>query len=247
MLPETRAVTLPVSVSTPPFRGGNGNNTSLETAGQRHSPTEMAVIFPDLTSRRLYESARLSASHGLTSGLCIRLLHLICTNCNAITNSCMNSNVACRVHVAYIRRMDLRQATESQADAPQVEAMRPTSVRAKPQKVDRRKLLTKTDGRSAVGLRIAELKRLFTASLGDRPMTASLKLKLEMAAQLSAFAEQARGRWLRGESSDRIDAICTAERLAERAVAKLRLADEPKSSSRPASALAAHFAREAAE
>jgi hypothetical protein len=143
--------------------------------------------------------------------------------------------------------MDLRQATESQADAPQVEPMRAPSVRAKPQKVDRRKLLTKTDGRSAVGLRIAELKRLFTASLGDRPMTASLKLKLEMAAQLSAFAEQARGRWLRGESSDRIDAICTAERLAERAVAKLRLADEPKSSSRPASALAAHFAREAAE
>jgi hypothetical protein len=136
-------------------------------------------------------------------------------------------------------------ASESQADAQQAEAMRPPSVRAKPQKVDRRKLLTKTDGRSAVGLRIAELTRLFTASLGDRPMTASLKLKLEMAAQLTAFAEQARGRWLRGESSDRVDGICTAERLAERAVAKLRLADDSKP--RQASALAAHFARGATE
>jgi hypothetical protein len=118
-------------------------------------------------------------------------------------------------------------ASESRADAPQVEAMRPTSVRAK-QKVDRRRRLTKVDGRSAVGLRIAELTRLFEASLGDRPMMAPLKLKVERAAQMVAFAEQARGRWLRGESSDRIDAICTAERIAERAVAKLRLTDDPE-------------------
>jgi hypothetical protein len=123
MLPETRAVTLPVSVSTPPFRGGNGNNTSLETAGQRHSPTEMAVIFPDLTSRRLYESARLSASHGLTSGVHIRLLHSICTNYNAITNSCTNSNIACRVHVAYIRRMDLISASPFPAPSPDRSAL----------------------------------------------------------------------------------------------------------------------------
>jgi hypothetical protein len=122
----------------------------------------------------------------------------------------------------------LDRRSESRADAPQVEAMRPTSVRAKPQKVDRRKLLTKVDGRSAVGLRIAELTRMFAASLGDRPMTAALKMKVERAAQLTAFAETARGRWLRGESSDRVDGICTAERLASAAVAKLRLADDSK-------------------
>jgi hypothetical protein len=130
-------------------------------------------------------------------------------------------------------------ASESQADAAPI--VRPCAAPAKPKRIrDRRRLLTKVDGRSAVGLRVAELKRLFATSMGDRPMTAALKMKVEMAAQLSAFAEQARGRWLRGESSDRIDAICTAERIAERSVKALRLADDSKPRS---SRLATHFAR----
>jgi hypothetical protein len=68
-------------------------------------------------------------------------------------------------------------------------------------------------------------------------------MKLEQAAQLQAFAEAARGRFLRGESSDRVDGICTAERLAERAVKALRLVDGPP---KPPTLLE-HLARAAAE
>jgi len=99
-----------------------------------------------------------------------------------------------------------------------------------PAKRDRpRRLLTRVDRRTAAGKRITELKATFLAALEaqGRELTPSLKLKVEQAAQLQAFAEAARGRFLRGESSDRIDGICTAERLAERAVKALRLVDGP--------------------
>jgi hypothetical protein len=124
----------------------------------------------------------------------------------------------------YIGGMESLPVTERVGDAAAIGRDHGGSVAAK--RIRTRKLLTKTDGRTAVGLRIAALTRLFEGSLGDRPMTASLKMKIEQAAQLTAFAETARGRWLRGESSDRVDGICTAERLASAAVAKLRLADD---------------------
>lgn len=95
----------------------------------------------------------------------------------------------------------------------------------------RARALTHVDRRSVAGKRIGELTETFLAALESqgREVTPALKLKVEQAAQLQAFAEQARGRWLRGESSDRIDGICTAERLAERAVKALGLRDtEPR-------------------
>jgi len=99
-----------------------------------------------------------------------------------------------------------------------------------PAKRDRpRRLLTRVDRRTATGKRITELTAMFLAALEaqGRELTPSLKLKVDQAAQLQAFAEAARGRFLRGESSDRVDGICTAERLAERAVKALRLRDDP--------------------
>jgi len=79
-----------------------------------------------------------------------------------------------------------------------------------------------------------------------RDLTPALQMKVEQAAQLQAFAEAARGRFLRGESSDRIDGICTAERLAERAIRALRLADAPPKPV-PENPLMAHFTGGGAE
>ena len=52
--------------------------------------------------------ARRAADARATSGLYIRPMHLSLSNCNAITIDCANSNVACLVHVAYIRERTRR-------------------------------------------------------------------------------------------------------------------------------------------
>jgi hypothetical protein len=129
--------------------------------------------------------------------------------------------------------------SESRADAPQVETMRAPSVTAK-QKVDRRRLLTKIDGRGRVALRIAKLKALFATSLADREMTPWLDHKIGQAAELLAMAEKGRGDYLRGEHCQ-LDDVVRAERRAEAAVAALGIREaKPKGEESP---LAAHFSR----
>jgi hypothetical protein len=90
--------------------------------------------------------------------------------------------------------------------------------------------LTRVDRRSAVGKRLAELKGTFMEVLESqgRGLTPILRMKVETACEALATAELARGRYMRGESRDRLDAVMTAERLAERAVKALRLTDGPK-------------------
>jgi hypothetical protein len=116
--------------------------------------------------------------------------------------------------------------SESRADASQVEAMRSPSAKAK-QKVDRRRLLTKIDGRGRVALRIAKLKALFATSLADREMTPWLDHKIGQAAELLAMAEKGRGDYLRGEHCQ-LDDVVRAERRAEAAVAALGIREPEK-------------------
>jgi len=117
--------------------------------------------------------------------------------------------------------------------------MRAPSVTAK-QKVDRRRLLTKIDGRGRVALRIAKLKALFATSLADREMTPWLDHKIGQAAELLAMAEKGRGDYLRGEHCQ-LDDVVRAERRAEAAVAALGIREaKPKGEESP---LAAHFSR----
>jgi hypothetical protein len=110
----------------------------------------------------------------------------------------------------------------------------PKRCRAKP--------LTKVDRRSVAGKRIGELKATFTAALAEqgRTMTPMLRLRVEQAAMALALAEAGRGRFLRGEGSDRLESVVTAERRADALVAALRLVDgsNPRA---PSSALMQHF------
>lgn len=118
-------------------------------------------------------------------------------------------------------------ASESATDA--TPSARRSFAVPSPKQRTRARALTRVDRRSVAGKRITELKTTFLAALEaqGRELTPTLRMKVEQAAQLQAFAEAARGRFLRGESSDRLDGICTAERLAERAVKALRLVDGP--------------------
>ena len=74
-----------------------------------------------------------------------------------------------------------------------------------------------------------ELRALFEESLAiqGRPLTSLLRLKVDTAAEAMATAEDARQRFLRGESNIRADALATIERRADALVAALRLRDEP--------------------
>jgi hypothetical protein len=130
--------------------------------------------------------------------------------------------------------------SERQADAAPI--MRSSIANPSPKRI-RRKALVKVDRRTVAGKRVADLRAMFLASLEaqGREMTAALMMKVDQAAQLQAFAEAARGRYLRSEGNDRIDAIATCERLAERAVAKLQLTDGAK----PAPSLLARLAQAA--
>jgi hypothetical protein len=93
----------------------------------------------------------------------------------------------------------------------------------------RRYLPPKIDSRSRVGRRVKELRALFEESLAaqGRPVTPLLRLKVDTAAEAMATAEDARQRFLRGESSIRADALATIERRADALVAALRLRDSP--------------------
>jgi hypothetical protein len=94
----------------------------------------------------------------------------------------------------------------------------------------RAQLLTRVDRRLPLGRRITELTRVFTDALAGAGELSSLrKLKIEQAAQASAVAELARGRYLRDGQGDLADLI-TAERHAAAAV---RLIGLPKERTKP--------------
>jgi hypothetical protein len=112
-------------------------------------------------------------------------------------------------------------------------------------RVKRRKrvrLPPKVDKRSRVGRRAVELKTLFTTALEaqGREITPLLKFKVDAAAEAQAMAEAGRQRYMRGEGSDRLEAVVTAERRADALVSALRLVDAPTSKS-TSSALMQHF------
>ena len=132
--------------------------------------------------------------------------------------------------------------SEHVADAAPV--MLPVRATSAPKR-SRAKRLTRVDKRSPVGKRIGELKATFTAALESqgREVTPMLRMKIETASQALATAELARGRYMRGDGNDRLDAVMTAERLAERAVRGLHLPDGPEPKRR---ALAEHLAAKAA-
>ena len=97
-----------------------------------------------------------------------------------------------------------------------------------PKRGDRRLRLTRVDKRSVAGQRIAELKALFKASLGDRPLTPMLAMRIAEASELKALAEKARGDYLRGGGGNLDDTI-RAERRADQAVRALGIGEaKPK-------------------
>jgi hypothetical protein len=109
-------------------------------------------------------------------------------------------------------------------------------------KRDRRLTLTRIDKRGRLGKRIAELKAIFIAALGDgAELSAMKRLRVEEAAQLKALAEQTRGDFMR-DGRGTLDDIVRCERKADQAVRALGLSEAER---RPPSPLAAHFAQPA--
>jgi len=88
---------------------------------------------------------------------------------------------------------------------------------------DRRRTLTKLDGRLPLGRRFAELIVLFTAAVHGE-MTPMRRLKVERAAQLCALAEQARGDYMR-DGRGSLDDLVRIERKADSSVRAIGLTD----------------------
>jgi hypothetical protein len=107
-------------------------------------------------------------------------------------------------------------------------------------KRDRRLTLTRIDKRGRLGKRIAELRAIFIAALGEEAELSAMKrLRVEEAAQLKALAEQPRGDFMR-DGRGTLDDIVRCERKADQAVRALGLSEAKR---KPPSPLAAHFAQ----
>jgi hypothetical protein len=107
-------------------------------------------------------------------------------------------------------------------------------------KRDRRLTLTKIDKRGRFGKRIAELRAIFIAALGDEAELSAMKrLRVEEAAQLKALAEQARGDFMR-DGRGTLDDIVRCERKADQVVRTLGIGEAKR---KPSSPLVAHFSR----
>jgi hypothetical protein len=99
-------------------------------------------------------------------------------------------------------------------------------VAPKPRR-SRKRTLTTVDRRTRVWKRIAELTALFTAALGVEA-TPLRRMKIEQAAQLTALAEIARGRFMRNGDGT-LDDIVRLERKADGAVRALGVVEsKPK-------------------
>jgi hypothetical protein len=92
----------------------------------------------------------------------------------------------------------------------------------------RKRTLTTVDRRTRVWKRIAELTALFTAALDGVEATPLRRMKIEQAAQLTALAEIARGRFMRNGDGT-LDDIVRLERKADGAVRALGVVEsKPK-------------------
>jgi hypothetical protein len=143
----------------------------------------------------------------VTSGLCIRLLHLRLTRLGVITNSCTNSNVACCVHVAYIRRMDLISNSSGSALAAELPAGRSDVASRAPTTRSRvtngRQLLAGIDGRSAEARRYRDIVMSFADDLGGAVgLTEAQRALVFQAASLVVQSEAMASAAIRGELVD---------------------------------------------
>ena len=101
---------------------------------------------------------------------------------------------------------------------------------AKPRR-SRKRTLTTVDRRTRIWKRIAELTALFTAAMGGVEATPIRRMKIERAAQLTALAEIARGRFMRNGDGT-LDDIVRLERKADGAVRALGIVEnKPKPTS----------------
>jgi hypothetical protein len=92
----------------------------------------------------------------------------------------------------------------------------------------RKRTLTTVDRRTRIWKRIAELTALFTAAFGGVEATPIRRMKIEQAAQLTALAEIARGRFMRNGDGT-LDDIVRLERKADSAVQALGVVEsKPK-------------------
>jgi hypothetical protein len=127
------------------------------------------------------------------------------------------------------REVRLFEVARSTADILPAQAQQGAAVAPKR---DRRLTLTKIDKRGRLGKRIAELRAIFIAALGDEAELSAMKrLKVEKAAQLTALAELARGDFMR-DGKGTFDDIVRLERKADQAVRALGPTDaKPKAPS----------------
>ena len=91
---------------------------------------------------------------------------------------------------------------------------------------DRRRRLTKVDRRTALYLRIVELRAVFDAEIGSEP-TPLQRMRAEQCAQMLAVAEAARGKWMRAEAGMALNDVIRAERAALLAMRELGVAITP--------------------
>jgi hypothetical protein len=120
--------------------------------------------------------------------IAFRLIQITTTDYQAITNSYMINDVACRVHVAYIQgAMETslpRRAEDYAADSAPAQARQ--NAAASPKR-DRRRLLTKLDKRGRVGKRVARLVELFEGAFHPGALTPWKREEIATAAQLAGY------------------------------------------------------------
>ena len=104
----------------------------------------------------------------------------------------------------------------------------------------RTKKLTSVNRSTRLGKRIDELKALYESAFPAGELSPMRRERIGEAAQKTAMAEHARGKYFRGEGNDRLEAVMTAERLAERAIRAIGIAE---TRARKPSPLAEHFSR----
>ena len=143
----------------------------------------------------------------MTSGQRIRLLHLRLKKFSLVANSCTNYNVACRAHVAYIRRMDLISITSGSALAAELPAGRSDVASRAPTTRSRitngKQMLAGIDGRSATARRYRDLVMSFADDLGGAVgLTEAQRALVFQAASLVVQSEAMASAAIRGELVD---------------------------------------------
>jgi hypothetical protein len=123
------------------------------------------------------------------------------------------------------RRMDLISTSSGSALSGQPSADRASVdgrfVGAPAPKRERRRLLTKIDGRLPLGKRIKRLVSLFEAAFPAEALGPLKREQIATAAQLQGMAEEERGKWMRGEARCDLDELIRLERRAVAAVKAL--------------------------